>query len=289
MLMYDLKPQPVGNNETGSLPPGAFRLTVESSNQAKLHTSQGFVSCVLISFALLLIIERQFAAHSMSESDGLQKLTAYLNQTRRQAEAAIDTLNLQIKDLQNENELYAQLCKKLEQEKDYFKNVAESSKNGGTMKQALQERDDWRALIDSVQKDRARLQEQCCALESALDAANAEVIALSEELESVTATNVAAASATADSAQGSPGVNRSASLSPSRAQRPQLSVLCDEDESTLPSPMTSPILDRNGQELSFNMSGPPNAVIRQLQAELKRAFAQVRTYRLFCSCWFLPS
>jgi hypothetical protein len=40
--------------------------------------------------------------------------------------------------------------------------------------------------------------------------------------------------------------------------------------------MTSPILDRNGQELSFNMSGPPNAVIRQLQAELKRAFAQVR-------------
>jgi hypothetical protein len=151
------------------------------------------------------------------------------------------------------------------------------------MKQALQERDDWRALIDSVQKDRARLQEQCGALESALDAANAEVIALSNELEAVTAAN-ASASTAPESVQSSPGLNRSASLSPSRAQRPNLSILCDEDEGALPSPMTSPVLDRNGQEISVNMSGPPNTVIRQLQAELKRAFAQVRSC-IICNCF----
>ena len=42
----------------------------------------------------------------MSESDGLQKLTAYLNQKRRQAEMAVDALNLQTEDLQKENTSY---------------------------------------------------------------------------------------------------------------------------------------------------------------------------------------
>lgn len=40
----------------------------------------------------------------MSSADGLQKLTEYLNQTRRQAEAAIDVLNKRIFELQESND-----------------------------------------------------------------------------------------------------------------------------------------------------------------------------------------
>ena len=39
----------------------------------------------------------------MSESDGLKKLTEYLNQTRRQAETAIDVLNKKIDEMEQEN------------------------------------------------------------------------------------------------------------------------------------------------------------------------------------------
>ena len=47
----------------------------------------------------------------------------------------------------------------------------------------LTERDDWKALVDSVQKDRARLTEECAALENQLELANIENERLSKELE----------------------------------------------------------------------------------------------------------
>jgi len=40
----------------------------------------------------------------MSSSDGLKRLTEYLNQTRRQAEASIDILNQRITELEEVNE-----------------------------------------------------------------------------------------------------------------------------------------------------------------------------------------
>lgn len=211
----------------------------------------------------------------MSESDGLQKLTAFLNQTRRQAEAAVDALNLQIEDLRKENELYSQLCNKLEQEKDHFKSMAEQLKQGGTTKQMLQERDDWRALIDNVQKDRARLQEECCVLEANLDAANEEITNLKDEIEQLRLHQQGNGSSTGGTPQ------RSSNPSPNRSTRTPLSIQCDENEEEsggdqIPSPLISPVLDRNGCEVALNFSGPPQQVIRQLQIELKRAYAQVR-------------
>lgn len=204
----------------------------------------------------------------MAESDGLQKLTAYLNQTRRQAEAAIDVLNDQIAELKHENELYAQLCKKVDEEKEYFRVLSEQLKQEGTTKQRLQERDDWRSLIDSVQKDRARLQEQCCALESAVESSNQEIQDLRAELE-----RMKREQSTAHASNG----QRSANASPnSRAQRPALSILCDEDGESLASPILSPILDRNGNEVSINFSDTPQNVARQLRLDLKKAYAQVR-------------
>eukprot|EP00603_Paraphysomonas_imperforata_P006648 CAMPEP_0114439992 /NCGR_PEP_ID=MMETSP0103-20121206/15513_1 /TAXON_ID=37642 ORGANISM="Paraphysomonas imperforata, Strain PA2" /NCGR_SAMPLE_ID=MMETSP0103 /ASSEMBLY_ACC=CAM_ASM_000201 /LENGTH=46 /DNA_ID= /DNA_START= /DNA_END= /DNA_ORIENTATION= len=42
----------------------------------------------------------------MSEADGLQRLTEFLNQTRKQAEVAVDCLNVRIKELEQEREKY---------------------------------------------------------------------------------------------------------------------------------------------------------------------------------------
>ena len=47
----------------------------------------------------------------------------------------------------------------------------------------MSERDDWKALVDSVQKDRARLTEECAALENQLELANIENERLNKELE----------------------------------------------------------------------------------------------------------
>ena len=46
----------------------------------------------------------------------------------------------------------------------------------------LQERDDWKALVDSVQNDRSRLQDECFQLESKLEVAVQEINRLREEL-----------------------------------------------------------------------------------------------------------
>lgn len=42
----------------------------------------------------------------MSEADGLKRLTEYLNQTRKQAEQAVDCLNVRIKDLEQDREKF---------------------------------------------------------------------------------------------------------------------------------------------------------------------------------------
>lgn len=121
----------------------------------------------------------------MSESEGLQKLTAYLSQTRRQAEAAIDALNEQIVELKKDNEVCMQVVETLEAERDHFKNLAEQLKQENTTKYRLQERDDWKSLIDSVQKDRSRLQEECNQLESKIEDCTAEIDYLKVELQTV--------------------------------------------------------------------------------------------------------
>lgn len=90
----------------------------------------------------------------MSESAGLAKLTEYLNQTRKQAELSIDILNKKISELENENE-------RLSGEKDYFHSLTLQLKIENSKKWRLQERDDWKSLVDSIQIDRTRLQNVC--------------------------------------------------------------------------------------------------------------------------------
>lgn len=111
----------------------------------------------------------------MSEKEGLAKLAAYLQQTRKQAELSIDILNTRILSLENESEA-------ISSERDYFRNYSEQLKLENSKKWRLHERDDWKSLVDSVQVDRARLQENCDNLEIELEEARAGVKILEEEI-----------------------------------------------------------------------------------------------------------
>lgn len=213
----------------------------------------------------------------MSESDGLQKLTAYLNQTRRQAEAAVDALNVQIASLRQENEAYEAICKELEEEKEVYRNQVEQLKQEGTMKHRLQERDDWRSLIDSVQKDRSRLQEECNTLETALEMAREEIAALQEELETFKNVRQDADPCEEEepfSRTSSPGI---------RSQRGSATMGSGSAEETNGISMLSPIFDRNGNEVSINFSETPRNIVGQLKLELKKAYAQVSSiyYKIY--------
>lgn len=123
-------------------------------------------------------------------SDGLSKLTAYLNQTRRQAELTIDGLNDQIGALSAENKSLKLSLSIAESERDYFKNYVDQLKLENSKKWRLQERDDWKSLVESVQKDRTRLQEECLFLQTSLEIANAQISKLEKELQSVSGRGV---------------------------------------------------------------------------------------------------
>lgn len=92
---------------------------------------------------------------------GVGKLIEYLNTTRRQAELSINILNEKITELTTEtNELQLALDE-VTTEKDYYANLVETMQKENTNKSRLQERDDWKCLVESVQSDRTRLQEEC--------------------------------------------------------------------------------------------------------------------------------
>lgn len=102
-------------------------------------------------------------------SDGVQKLLEYLQQTRRQAEISIDCLNSRVTELELQCEVRKAEVEKLKEERDYLLNLTENLKLENSKKWRLQERDDWKALVDSIQKDRDRLQDECLRLETALE------------------------------------------------------------------------------------------------------------------------
>ena len=104
----------------------------------------------------------------MSGQEGLQRLASYLEQTRRQAVASIDVLNARITELNDDLETQKQVSLQMEKERDYYRNLVEQMKLEGTRKWAFQERDDWKALLESTQEDRMRLQEEVDALTAEL-------------------------------------------------------------------------------------------------------------------------
>lgn len=119
---------------------------------------------------------------SMQESEGLSKLTEYLNQTRKQAAMSIDVLNSQIAELRAESDYNRQLIEELRADRDHYKQLGEQLRYESTTKHKLQERDDWKTLIDNMQKDRTRLSEECIQLRSQLQSATYEISLLHDEM-----------------------------------------------------------------------------------------------------------
>ncbi len=93
---------------------------------------------------------------------------------------AIDNLTAQVNDLNKENKEALILAEKFEAERDYYRNYAEQLKLENSKKWKLQERDDWKGLLDTVTKDRNRLQGECQILESSLNQANNKIKELEE-------------------------------------------------------------------------------------------------------------
>ena len=118
----------------------------------------------------------------ISPSLGLIKLTEYLNQTRRQSEMAIDSLNDKINELTTDNDKALKIIEKYQNERDYYRNYAEQLKLQNNKKWKLQERDDWKSLVESVQNDRSRLQDDCNTLTLLLNDANNRIATLENQL-----------------------------------------------------------------------------------------------------------
>jgi hypothetical protein len=104
----------------------------------------------------------------MAESAAILRLTEYLNQTRRQAERSIDHLNQQLKELEEELENNKAVAEHLIGERDYYRNLSEQLKLENSKKWRLNERDDWKSLVESIQADRTALQEEVSRLEAEL-------------------------------------------------------------------------------------------------------------------------
>lgn len=209
----------------------------------------------------------------MSESEGLHKLTQYLNQTRKQAELSIDILNNKIIELNNENKQYQDIIQELISEKDHYKSLVDKLKYENTTKHKLQERDDWKSLIDNVQKDRNRLQEECISLKTELDETKYEISRLHEQMNDkiIDYTSI---NTDIDNKMNNISSKPSTPISFNKKKITNLSILIDNSYDNISEELfTSPIVDRYGKEILLPDS--PKAVIKQLKNELKKCYLEV--------------
>lgn len=179
------------------------------------------------------------------QGEGLKKLADYLAQTRRQAEASIDCLNNRIAELTQELEIAKEAAEQLQSERDYFRNYSEQLKLENSKKWRLQERDDWKSLVDSVQRDRSRLQDECHRLEIELEEKQAELTALQQQRQAPSSP----APSTSRFFFGSPIITLGSSA--------------DSPDDNFPS----------------NPSQSPRAVAKELKLELAKAHAKLQVER----------
>jgi hypothetical protein len=207
----------------------------------------------------------------MSESEGLARLTEYLKQTRRQAEIAVDNLTNQVNTLNVENDELRRSVQRLEYEKKELRDLVDQIKKDGTVKSKFKERDEWRSLVDSMQQDRTRLQEENNELSSILANASQQIEELKAELSKVLYEK---AELEQRSQQlGSPSKLKSETLSPKSYD---IGSLFFEDNTKTAMPSLSPIIDKStgGSIFTFDSSSLQTTA-RTLRDELSRTLSQV--------------
>lgn len=205
---------------------------------------------------------------SMQESEGLSKLTEYLNQTRKQAAMSIDVLNSQIVELRAESDYNRRIVEELRADRDHYKQLSDQLRYESTTKHKLQERDDWKTLIDNMQKDRTRLSEECIQLRSQLQSATYEISLLHDE---VIERKERDSSIDKESTSSSPSsiaskTHRSPSISINGAD--QLSMIQPHSHDSSAADFdSSPFLDSS--------RSPSSSSSRQLKVELKKVQLEV--------------
>jgi chromosome segregation ATPase len=224
-----------------------------------------------------------------NESEGLAKLTEYLKQTRRQAEIAIDNLNSQLSHVSNENEELRQAMKQLEQEKAEYKRLLEQLKQESSSKNKFKERDDWKCLVDSIQQDRTRLQEENNQLQAFLSTASQQIEGLKQEMEKLN-----------DEKLELEDINKKLQFQIDELEKERQNGVSEEKGSstrekllirthsnsidngpnglmeTSPKSFISPVVDKSSgrQIFSFDTTSP-HAIAKKLKDELLKAHAQV--------------
>ena len=89
----------------------------------------------------------------MSEN-GLRLLSEHLAKVKQQSEVAVQALGEKAKVLESENDLLRRQLQACLDELDFRNGQVEQLKMENTKKWRVEERNDWRALVDSVQLDR---------------------------------------------------------------------------------------------------------------------------------------
>ncbi len=222
----------------------------------------------------------------MSESDGLAKLTEFLKQTRRQAELAIDNLNSQIQILTRENDELKGSITQIQHEKSEYKRLFEQLKQETSGKWKFKERDDWKCLVDNIQQDRTRLQEENNQLNALLSTTSKQVEELKTEIQKLY-------SEKDELEEANRLLLAEVEELKSSGERPKIIIDTNEDENdvnrdSFPESkegrmsdelklVLSPIVDEStGRRLfSFDTSVSPHSLAKRLKEELRRTHSQV--------------
>lgn len=192
----------------------------------------------------------------MSETEGLAKLTEYLKQTRRQAEIAIDNLNNQLSDAQKENELLRSSVATLQKDRDDCIKTIQQLKTENSSKWKFKERDEWKALVDNIQKDRDRIQLEYNNVISHLEEVTIDLARTKQDLALLTE-----------------DYHRLSEQQRLRSHSPATTPDSPASESKLS--MMSPVFDRHGRNLFEENPGSPRTIALTLKQELRKTNEQV--------------
>lgn len=197
----------------------------------------------------------------MSESEGLAKLTEYLKQTRRQAEIAIDNLNSQLVEVKKENDTIRASVNLLQREREEQAAIIRQLKAETGNKSKFKERDEWKALVENIQKDRDRLQLEYNHVVSLLDEANIEIARTKQDLAMVT--------------------DEYRALSEQQQQQTRPFSPASPSLETKNEMMLSPVFDRHGNNLFEEPPASPRSMALRLKQELRKTNEQVRQTSTF--------
>ena len=144
-------------------------------------------------------------------------------------------------------------CEKYKEEAIKYKSLSEQLQLENSKKYRLHERDDWKSLVESVQKDRARLQEECIRLALEKDEFKNEVQCLQEQLNMMRKTST-------DGAEGNGA------------------TFNDGSERSSPAPLSyeTPQKKEKDEISSSHREAPSsNGMVRKLEGEIERLRSQV--------------